>query len=374
MEAAADMMKNRFLSVAGALLLSCLSAVPAHADIVIGVAGPMSGEFAVFGEQMAAGAGLAVEDINAHGGLLGENVRLEIGDDECETEPAVAVANQMVGRDIRFMAGHMCFGPSIAGSDVYAKAGIVQISPGTTLPRYTDGRPGPGVFRLAPSDDAQGAAAAGYLADLFGGQRIALVHDRSAYGKSLVDEVKAELNARGVREVLYQGVDIGADDYDGLVSTFQLQGVNALFFGGYHPEAAKIVRGIRERGMSVRVMGGDALATDEFWLLAGEDGEGTLFTLPPDPRTEETAQPVLERLIEAEVATGPLAIRTYAAVEAWAQAAARAGSTELDDVSRTLSEETFGTVLGSVSFDGSGDDSLPDFVLQQWRGGRYGRF
>jgi len=323
---------------------------------------------------MAAGATLAVEDINARGGLLGEQVRLEIGDDECEAETATAVANQMVGRDIRFMAGHMCFGSSIAGSDVYAAAGIVQISPGTTLPRFTDGRPGPGVFRLAPRDDAQGPAAARYLADMFGTQRIALVHDRSAYGKSLLDAVKADLNARGIREVLFQGVDVGADDYEGLVSTLQLQGADVLFFGGYHPEAAKIVRGIKARGLDARFMGSDALATDEFWLLAGEEGEGTLFTLPPDPRLAPDAQPVLQRLLEGEAVIGPQALKTYAAVQVWAEAVRRAGTLDLEAVSQTLSDETFNTVLGSVSFDDNGDDRLPDFVLHQWRDGRYGRF
>ncbi|GGB59264.1 branched chain amino acid ABC transporter substrate-binding protein [Roseibium aquae] len=367
-------MKNRFSSIIFALVLTWASGSTARAEIAIGVSGPLGGEFGVFGEQMVAGAQLAVEDINAQGGVLGQALRLEAADDECETETAVAVANQMVGRDIRFMAGHFCFGPSIAASEVYAKAGIVQISPATTQPRYTDGRPGPGVFRLAPRDDAQGPVAAGFLADLFGGQRIAIVHDRSAYGKGLADAVKAELNSRDIREVLFQGIDVGADDYEGLVSTLQLQAADVLFFAGYHPEAAKIVRGIAGRGLDVRLMGTDALATDEFWLLAAEEGEGTLFTLPPDPRRLPEAQALLNRLPDTGPLPGPYVVKTYSAVQAWAEAVGRAGTTDLEPVGRVLAEASLASVMGPLAFDENGDVTLPDFDLFVWRDGSYAPF
>ena len=114
----------------------------AFAEIIIATAGPMTGQYASFGQQMKVGAEQAVEDINAAGGVNGEMLKLEIGDDACDPKQAVAVANQMVGKGVTFMAGHFCSGSSIPASSVYAEEGIIQISPASTNPKFTDERPG----------------------------------------------------------------------------------------------------------------------------------------------------------------------------------------------------------------------------------------
>ena len=111
----------------------------------------MTGQYASFGAQMKAGAEQAVADINAAGGVLGQKLVLEVGDDACDPKQAVAVANQLAGKGVAFVAGHFCSGSSIPASAVYAEAGIVQISPASTNPKFTDERPGPGVVpRLRP--------------------------------------------------------------------------------------------------------------------------------------------------------------------------------------------------------------------------------
>ena len=104
-----------------------LSASTALADVTIAVAGPITGQYAAFGEQLKRGAEMAVADINAAGGVNGEKVVLEIGDDACDPKQAVAVANQMVSKGIKFMAGHFCSGSSIPAADIYAEEGIIQI-------------------------------------------------------------------------------------------------------------------------------------------------------------------------------------------------------------------------------------------------------
>ena len=128
--------------------MGLFAAAPAAADISIAVAGPMTGQYASFGEQMKAGAEQAVADINATGGVNGEMLKLVVGDDACDPKQAVAVANQFAGSGVKFVAGHFCSGSSIPASAVYADEGIIEISPASTNPTYTDERPGPGIFRV----------------------------------------------------------------------------------------------------------------------------------------------------------------------------------------------------------------------------------
>jgi branched-chain amino acid transport system substrate-binding protein len=154
-------------------------ASPALADIAIGTVGPMNGTFQLFGEEMQAGAARAVADINAEGGVLGQKLTLEVGDDNCDRAQATAVANQMIGKNIVFMAGHFCSFASMAAAPVYARAKIAEISPASPYPKFTDERPGPGVFRLCGRDDDQGRVAGAFLAKRFAGKRIAFADDRS---------------------------------------------------------------------------------------------------------------------------------------------------------------------------------------------------
>src|SRR5690606_14270666 len=158
---------------------------PAFADILIGTAGPMTGQYASFGAQFKIGAEQAVEDINAAGGVNGEMLKLFVGDDACDPKQAVAVANQAASEGVVFMAGHFCSGSSIPASEVYFEEGIIQISPGSTNPTYTDNRPGPGIYRMCGRDDDQGDVAGAFLMENFADKKIAFVHDKTAYGKEI---------------------------------------------------------------------------------------------------------------------------------------------------------------------------------------------
>ncbi|MBS8262729.1 branched-chain amino acid ABC transporter substrate-binding protein [Roseibium polysiphoniae] len=341
------------------------------ADIVIGAAGPMSGQYATFGAQMRAGAEQAIADINAAGGINGEMLILEVGDDSCKPEQAVAIANQMVGKGVVFVAGHFCAGSSIAASSVYADAGIVQISPATTDPKFTDERPGPGIYRIGRRDDQQAEIAGAYLAEAFERQDVAILHDKTAYGKGLADAAKAVMNDAGKTETLYEAFDAGAKDYSGLVSRLKSEGVEAVYLGGYHNEAGHIKRQMTEQGLNAVLITGDALATEEFWSIAGEAVAGTLMTLAPDPRDNAQAMPVIEALEAADKPADGYALFTYAAVQAFAQAAREVGTGDHVALVEALDTGSFSTVLGEVSFDEKGDSTLPGFVWYEWRDGKY---
>ena len=345
-------------------------AATAQADIRIATAGPMTGQYASFGEQMRRGAEMAVRDINAAGGVLGQQLVLEIGDDACDPKQAVAVANSMAAKGVVLMAGHFCSGSSIPASDVYAEEGILQISPASTNPKLTE-RNLPNVFRVCGRDDQQGRVAGDFLKAKFGSKNIAVIHDKTAYGKGLADETKKVLNANGVTEKLYEAYTAGEKDYSALVSKLKQNAIDVLYVGGYHTEAGLIVRQMRQQGMDTVLVSGDALVTDEYWSITGAAGEGTLMTFSPDPAKE----PKNAKLVAAFKATGykpeGYTLYTYGAIQAWVAAVKTAGSTKTPDVMAALRKGQFDTVLGTISFDEKGDVSAPGYVFYEWKNGGY---
>lgn len=363
---------KRFAKIlAGVALATAVGSAAASADITIATAGPMTGQYASFGAQMRAGAEQAVADLNAKGGVLGEKLVLEIGDDACDPKQAVAVANQMVNKGIVFMAGHFCSGSSIPASDVYYEEGILQISPASTNPQLTD-RGYENVYRVCGRDDQQGTIAGNYLAEKFKGKKIAIVHDKQAYSKGLADATKDQLNEMGVKEALYDTVTAGEKDYSAFVTKLKSEGIDVLYYGGYHTEAGLIVRQMRDQGLQTQLVSGDALVTDEYWAIAGDSGEGTLMTFGPDPRKSPAAKEVVEAFRAEGYEPEGYTLYTYAAIQVWAQAAEKAGSTDLEKINEALHSMSFKTVLGDLSFDEKGDIKQPAYVWYIWNNGKYG--
>ncbi len=353
-----------------AATVALMGTVSARADITIATAGPMTGQYASFGEQMRRGAEMAVRDINAAGGVLGQKLLLEIGDDACDPKQAVAVANEMASKGVKFMAGHFCSGSSIPASNVYAEEDILQISPASTNPKLTE-RGLDNVFRTCGRDDQQGLVAGNFLADKFGSKKIAIIHDKTAYGKGLADETRKTLNGRGVRETLYEAYTAGEKDYTALVSKLKHNGIDILYVGGYHTEAGLIVRQMREQGMSTRLVSGDALVTNEYWSITGSAGQGTLMTFSPDPRKNPIAAGLVKRFRSAGYEPEGYTLYTYGAIQAWVQAVEKAASTDTGKVIKVLRSSKFDTVLGRIGFDAKGDVTAPGYVFYEWNQGKY---
>jgi branched-chain amino acid transport system substrate-binding protein len=346
-------------------------AAQAQAELVIAVAGPMTGQYASFGQQMKGGAEQAVADINAKGGINGEQVRLVVGDDVCDPKQAVAVANQFAGEGVKFVAGHFCSGSSIPASAVYADEQILQISPASTNPKFTDERPSDGIFRVCGRDDQQGEVAAAYLMKHYGDKKIAFINDKTAYGQGLADATQAAFEGMGGTSAMSESYTAGEKDYSALVSKLKQAGVEVLYVGGYHTEAGLIKRQMQEQGMSTILMSGDALVTDEYWAITGSAGEGTLMTFSPDPRRNPEAKPVVDALAAAGKTAEGYALYTYGAIQVYADAVAAAGSTDYEPVLAALKAGDFKTVLGDVKFNDKGDVSLPGYVMYEWKDGKY---
>lgn len=362
-------MKRHMVTTAAAALLA-LAATGAQADIKIATAGPMTGQYASFGEQMKKGAEAAVRDINAAGGVLGQKLVLSVGDDRCDPKEAVAVANKFVNDGIKFVAGHFCSGSSIPASAVYNEEGIVQMSPASTNPKFTE-QGFENVFRTCGRDDQQGDYAGLWLSKHYKGKKVAFAHDKQAYSKGLADLTKAAFEKLGGSAVLYETVNPGERDYSAFVTKLKAANIDALYYGGYHTELGLITRQMREQGLKAQIISGDALNTLEFWSITGDAGEGLMFTFAPDPRAKAEAKKIVDRFKAEGYDPEGYTLYTYAAIQIWADAVKKAGAVDAKKVQAALHSGPFSTVIGDIAFDKKGDRTTADYTWYEWTKGNY---
>ena len=350
---------------------AALSVTTALADITVGIAGPLTGQLAAYGEQYTQGAKKAVEDINKAGGINGEKLALEMGDDACDPKQAVNVANQLASKGVKFVAGHFCSGSSIPASKVYEEEGILMITPASTNPKLTD-EGGWNVARVCGRDDAQGRVAGAFLAKTYAGKKIAIVDDKSAYGKGLADETRKAMNAAGLTEVMNESINAGEKDYSALVSKLKGAGAEAVYFGGYHPEAGLILKQMAEQGLNAKMYSGDSMNAAELWTIAGKAAENLFFTFAPEPRNFETAKKVVEEFKAGGYDPEGYTLYTYASFQMYQQAATAIGSTDNQKISEWLrAGNPTQTVLGEIKLDAKGDLIDPKYVWYTFKDGQY---
>ncbi|WP_374306681.1 branched-chain amino acid ABC transporter substrate-binding protein [Methylocella sp.] len=365
-------MKRLRFFAAAALALALAGAAPASADVQIGVGAPITGPDAAFGAQLRNGVEQAAADINAKGGILGQKIVVHVGDDGADPKQGVSVANKFVGEQVAFVVGHFNSGVTMPASDVYAENGVLQITPGSTNPKITE-RGIATLFRTCGRDDQQGAVAAKFLAGLKDA-KIAIVHDKTTYGKGLADETKKNLNALGIREVLYEGLNKGEKDFSALVSKIKGSGATIVYWGGVHTEGGLLLRQMRDQGVSAPLMGGDGIASDEFAAIAGPGVEGAFMTFPPDPRERPEAAGVVGAFKAKNYNPETYTLYAYAAVQVLKQAAEAAKSLDPQEMAAVMhSGRSFDTVIGPLSFDAKGDVTRADYVVFEWRKGPDGR-
>lgn len=363
-------MVRRKLLIVTVIFIAAFYAAVARAEVLIGMAGPLTGKDAWFGEQMQRGAQQAVADINAGGGVLGQQVRLISADDFCDPEQAIAAARKLVSDGVIFVVGHYCSHASIPASAVYEAAGVVMISPTSTNPTLTElGRAN--VFRVVNRDDVNGMVVGNYLADHWAGNKVAILHDNTTFGKGIAEETKKQLNRRGVTEAVYKAYVPGRADYGTEIAELQAAGIAVAFIGGYHTEIGLMARQARDRGYSVQLVAGLGLGSEEFKLIAGPAAEGVLFLDVADPRRRAEAAPVVERFRASGYEPEGYTLYAYGAVQVWAQAAQKAGSLQPPAMIASLRQNQFDTVLGPIDFNEKGDLAVQNPVWWVWRGGEY---
>jgi branched-chain amino acid transport system substrate-binding protein len=344
----------------------------AKADITIAVNGPITGPYAVFGDQMKRGAEFAAAELNARGGLMGQQIKVLVGDDACDPKQAVSVANKDVTEGVKVVIGHYCSGSSIPASAVYQEAGVLQITPASTNPKLTDDAAAKGwwnVFRTCGRDDTQGITDARFLADHYKGKRIAVLHDKSPYGKGLADETVKGLEKAGVKPVLYEAYNPGEKDYSAVITRLKSEKIDVVFVGGYHTEVGLMLRQGQDAGF--HGLSGDANATDELRAIAGPSSDGFLMTFGPDQRNNPAAKDVVAAMRKTGFDPEGYTLYTVAAVQVWSAAAKAANGLEGKKVSEKIRGRSFDTVIGKLNYDQKGDILDPKYVVYVWKDGKY---
>ena len=345
----------------------------AQAQIKFGVAGPLTGSNAAFGAQLKNGFEQAIADINEAGGIQGQKITIAVGDDVGDPKQGVSVANKFSAEGVKFVVGHFNSGVTMPASEVYQENGILSITPASTNPRVTE-RKMWNVFRTCGRDDQQGAVAAAYILKHMKDKKIAVVHDKTTYGQGLADETRKAMNAGGVKEVLYEGINLGDKDFSALVSKIKATGADMVYWGGLHTEGGLLVRQMRDQGVNAVLFGADGITSDEFASIGGPGVEGTLMTFAPDPRKRPEAKGVIEKFRAKKFEPEAYTLYSYAAVEVLKQAADSAKSLDPKKVAEQIrSGQKFKTVIGELSFDSKGDITRPDYVVYVWKKGADGK-
>ncbi len=365
-------MTVRRLLVLGTLLagFALPGAAPAAADITVGVAVPRTGPYVAVGEQVLRGVQAAARDANAKGGLDGQTIVLDVQDDSCDSNQAVAVANHYVQAQVRLVVGHVCSNASLAASEVYAANGIVMITAASVAAKLTD-RSFPTIFRVCGRDDDQGKLSAAILAERYRDRKIAILNDLSPASRQLAAATKDNLNRIGVNETLFTAFQATDADDAALADRLKSAGIDVVYYGGDATEMGRLVRISAERGFRPQWFGTSAIATPDFAKIAGGASNGVLMTFYLDPSRKPEAQAVVSAFKAQSIEADGSMIYGYAALQVLVAAGNFARSTDPAAIARTLHSERFDTVLGTVGFDAKGDITAQGYVLYVWRDGNF---
>ena len=373
------MKRNYFGKLAVVVALVALGAfgmtgLAAAADTIqIGIAGAHSGDLASYGLSASNGAEFVVEKINAKGGILGKKVEIMMGDDQCKAEVSTNVATKLVSDGVKVVMGHICSGATKAALPIYTPAHVICISPSATAVELTTSGDYPYFFRTIARDDAQSNLQYQFVKKL-GLKKIAVLHDKDDYGKGLAELVKASLEQDPETEVvLFEGITPGAMDYSAVIQKIRQSKAEAVVFGGYHPEASKLVMGMRKKKMDTVFISDDGVKDDTFIKVAGEYAEGVYATGPKDVSKNPMAIEATKWHQEKYSADpGAFFLNGVAATLALINAIEAAGGTDnYQAIIDALHNKETETPLGSIKFDEHGDAVGVGFLMYQVKSGVY---
>ena len=363
-------MKRFLLALPLAFCILSLGCQKKDEVIRIGVAGPMTGDQAKMGTDFKNGVALAVDEWNAKGGLMGRKISALVADDQHDPKQAVSVANKLVNDGVVGVIGHFNSSCSIPASDVYSRAGIPMITPGSTNPQLTE-KGYHSVFRVCGRDDQQGRVGADFVTEKLKLKRVAVIHDKTTYGQGLADEFRKFISPK-VEVVYYGGIIQGDKDFKTVLTALREKKPELIYFGGIYPEAGLLVKQARELGITVPFMSGDGSIDPKFIEIAGAAAaEGTYLTFSPDARKIPTARSFIEQYERKFGEIGPYSVYAYDAANILFSAIKEAGTTEGRAVADKLHAMEFSGALGRIRFNEKGDVTVSPYVVWITRGGKF---
>ena len=351
---------------------------PKAADVLVvklGSASPLTGPQAHIGVDIRNGVQLAVDDVNAAGlEIGGKKVKLELvaEDDEANPTKATTVAQKLVDAKVAGVVGHFNSGASIPASKIYSDAGIPQISPGSTNPKYTQ-QGFKTTFRLVANDDQQGPTLAQFATGKLGAKTIAVIDDSTAYVQGLADAFEASAKAAKATIVAREHTTDKDTDFKAILTKIKGRKPDLIMFGGIDPQAGPMVKQMQELGIKAKFIGGDGIQTPNFIQLAGQSGEGAMASIPGLPKDQmpggQQFMTKFKQKFNAEVQL--FAPMGYDAVMVFVDAMKRAGSTESAKILAELPKTQYQGVIGPIAFDDKGDLKNGPLTIYAVKGGKW---
>ena len=337
-------------------------------EIKVAVAGPYTGSVAAFGEMIKRGAELKAKEINAAGGVNGKTLTLIFEDDAGKDKEASLVAERIASnRQILAVVGHFNSACSLAGKPIYQRAGIVELSPGSTNVNVAAGSDW--TFRNIYRDDFQAAFAAKYIKNVLGDiQKVAIFFDNDDYGQGLKDSFAAEAKELGLEIVGMEAYDRDNTDFKAQLTSIKAKQPDLIFLSGLYSQAGLIASQARETGITAQLFGADGVDSPDFLAIAGDAAEGTYVTTPFVFRSDDTKAQKMAVAFEEmhRVAPDTWAALTYDAVGMIVEAIETGGENRKAIRDHLASIDTPGEgydgITGLTYFDENGDCTKPAYV------------
>ena len=370
------MLRRKVYGFSALLVAACLAlAVPATAadTIKIGVAGPHTGDLAPYGIPTKEAVAMLADQVNADGGVNGQQIEVLAMDDQCKPEIATNVATKLVSQGVDIVIGHICSGATKAAMGIYKSADIIAISPSATNPALTKSGDYPNFYRTIAPDDEQGRLAATFATDHLGARKIAIIHDKGDYGKGFADYARKFIEDGGKAEVvMFEGITPGAMDYSAVIQRVRFKGADAVIFGGYHPEASKLVGQMKRKRVRADFIGPDGIKGEGFLEIAGKNAEGVYATGPMDVSkypANQKAHADFKKTYGRE--PGTFFDQGYAAMQVALNAIETSGGTEYAGLEKALKNNYVETAVGRIKFDDHGDAEGVGFSVYQVKNGKF---
>jgi branched-chain amino acid transport system substrate-binding protein len=374
------------LSVAAAFALSACgekeapapvaapAAPEAKPEIVVklGHVAPMTGPQAHLGKDNESGAVLAIEELNAQGlEIGGAKVKFELvsEDDQADPKQGTIVAQKLIDAKVSGVIGHLNSGTTIPASKLYFDAGMPQVSPSATNPKYTQ-QGFTTAFRVMANDIQQGKVL-GEFAARQGAKTVAIIDDRTAYGQGLADEFRKAAEAAGLKVVANEYTNDKATDFKAILTKIKSTKADLVFFGGMDAQGGPLVKQMKDLGIKAKFLGGDGVCTPEFMKLGGPAADGEYCSLPGVPLEQLAKGPEFKSKFETKFGyqIQLYAPNAYDAVMVIADSMKRAGSVEPAAYLPEIAKTKFEGVSGNIEFDEFGDLTSGAISVYQYQGG-----
>ena len=361
------------LCLAAAFMVGAFAGQAMADKIILAVAGAHSGDLASYGLPSVNAAKLVADMFNAKGGVLGKEVVVQAEDEQCKSDLATNVATKLVSDGARIVLGHICSGATKAALPIYLDGKMVVMSPSATNPPLTQSGDYPNFFRTIAPDDAQALLGVQFAVNELGAKKIAILHDKQDYGKGYAEFAKKFVEESGKAQVvLFEGITPGAVDYTAAIQSIRKAKADCVIYGGYHPEASKLVTGMHKKRMKTPFVSDDGVKDDTFIKVARKNAEGVYASSMRD----NSANPLYQKAVadhKAKFGSEPGAFfeNAYAAAICMLTAVEKAGSTDYNAVMKALRANKFDTPVGKIGFDEKGDAIGVGFSMYQVQNGKY---